>query len=131
MSSNSNNPRPTPQRTSVIDRITESLATTALGTLGLIIILPLTLIIMVLFVVMPLTLGQQALVTGGLLLLAMLISVLAPRLRLLVMLLSLAASFRYIFWRAQYTLSTGWWGDMIISYLLFAAEIYGVLVLVL
>ena len=131
MATNSNHPRPDPPRASLIDRITESLATTALGTLGLIIVLPLVLIIIVLFVVLPLNLGQQALVTGGLLLLAMLISVLAPRLRLLVMLLSLAASFRYIYWRWEYTLSNGWWGDMIISGLLFAAEIYGVMVLVL
>jgi|GEM_PF-153948 len=79
----------------------------------------------------PLPLREQTMLAGGMILLAALVSVVVPQMRMLVVVMSLGASFRYIYWRAQNTLSMGNTADAAISILLFAAEIYGVLVLLL
>lgn len=84
-----------------------------------------------LFITFPLTISQQAIVSALFVLVAATISVLFPRLRLLVILLSVASSLRYIYWRFFNTLSLDNPWDASVSLLLFGAELYGVLVLLL
>ncbi|HZS44209.1 MAG TPA: UDP-forming cellulose synthase catalytic subunit [Blastocatellia bacterium] len=67
----------------------------------------------------------------GMIAVAMLISVFVPKFRRVVMALSVLASLRYIYWRAAHTLSTGTWTDVAVTTALFAAEIYGVTILLL
>ena len=83
------------------------------------------------FIIASLDWRTNGYIAFGLILVAMFISVLAPNLRRVVIVLSVLTSLRYIYWRATHTLSLGSWGDIALTTLLFAAEIYGVSVLLL
>lgn len=87
--------------------------------------------LMVPAIIAPAGVREQGYVAGGVVLLCAIISVLVPRFRLLVAALSALSSMRYIYWRGAHTLSLDSWPDLTISVLLFAGEVYGVMILLL
>ncbi len=72
----------------------------------------------------------NAILSASFIAIALLIARRAPQYRLVVAFLSVCVSMRYMYWRASETLSGGDVLDVVLGLLLFAAEVYAVMVLV-
>lgn len=83
----------------------------------------------VVFATIDLPLGVHWMLCGTLMAVGYWIASRRPDLRLALMFLSAGVSLRYILWRGNYTLGLDKPGDLALAFSLFAAEVYGVIVL--
>ncbi len=90
----------------------------------------LCLIPLVLFATAPFNLRSHAVLSTVIIAVALWVSRRMPDWRIVVAVLSIAASFRYIWWRGWYTLAFDRPQDVVLSLMLYAAELYGFAILV-
>lgn len=102
----------------------------ALGTLGMLITLLLALIPLSAYTMIRLPLEAHLGLSVGLMGVGMIVLRRFPRLRIAAMLLSIAASSRYLYWRAAETLFFELTADGALSMALFGAEIFGFMIMI-
>ena len=98
--------------------------------IGLAVLLVFTLPLVYSAIVVPLAPSEQALAATAMIALAIIASW-TPPLRPAIIFLSCFASMRYFYWRIRFTINLDSTADSVVSLLLLAAEIYGLLVLFL
>ena len=118
---------PAPRSPSPIERFVER---TLDSPLAFSLLLVACLFPLIIFVVFPLPVRAHLVLSLLLVAAGLVTSARFPKMRMVVVVLSLAASFRYILYRGTETLALGSWEDGIVSVLLYIAELYALLTLI-